>query len=131
MQNEGLVDKRAYLNVLGCILQDPSLLDDIDRPLDRSDFKTDEHLYELIYVASYNLYIQGCEKLDEFSIDSYLSNYPAQYKIFQDNHGLDYIVNAKEIASMPTNKIDTIINTTFFISNNSLIINPLLQLMQT
>ena len=41
MAREGLVDKRAYLNTIGCLLQDSSLIDDIDRPLDRTDFKTD------------------------------------------------------------------------------------------
>lgn len=99
MLNEGLVDKRAYLNVIGCLLQDSSLIDDLDRPLSRQDFKT-EDFYELLFVAIYNLYIQGCEKIDEFAIDSYLSHYEKQYKIFQDNHGLDYLVNAREIASL-------------------------------
>lgn len=97
--NEGLVDKRAYLNVIGCLMQDSSLIDDMDRPLARSDFKT-EDFYELLFVAIYNLYIQGCSKIDEFAIDSYLSNYKKQYQIFQDNHGLDYLVNAREIASV-------------------------------
>jgi replicative DNA helicase len=99
MPNEGLVDKRAYLNVIGCLMQDSSLIDDMDRPLSRQDFKT-ENFYELLFVAIYNLYIQGCQKIDEFAIDSYLSNYEKQYKIFQENHGLDYLVNAREIASL-------------------------------
>lgn len=99
MLNEGLVDKRAYLNVIGCLLQDSSLIDDINRPLTRQDFKT-ENFYELLFVAIYNLYIQGCEKIDEFAIDSYISHYEKQYKIFQENHGLDYLVNAREIASL-------------------------------
>lgn len=99
MSYEGLVDKRAYLNVIGCLMQDSSLIDDMDRPLSRSDFKT-EDFYELLFVAIYNLYIQGCVTIDEFAIDSYLSNYKKQYKIFQDNHGLDYLVNAREIASL-------------------------------
>ena len=40
MAHEGLVDKRAYLNTIGCLIQDSSLIDDIDRPLDRTDFNT-------------------------------------------------------------------------------------------
>lgn len=99
MSNDGLVDKRAYLNVIGCLMQDSSLIDDMDRPLLRQDFKT-EDFYELLFVAIYNLYIQGCSTIDEFAIDSYLSNYKKQYQIFQDNHGLEYLVNAREIASI-------------------------------
>lgn len=97
--NEGLVDKRAYLNVIGCLMQDASLIDNMDKPLSRQDFKT-EDFYELLFVAIYNLYIQGCTTIDEFAIDSYLSNYKKQYQIFQENHGLDYLVNAREIASL-------------------------------
>lgn len=99
MVNEGLVNKRAYLNVIGCLMKDSSLIDDMDRPLSRSDFQT-EDFYELLFVAIYNLYIQGCVKIDEFAIDSYLSKYDKQYKIFQENHGLDYLVNAREMASL-------------------------------
>lgn len=50
MAHEGLVDKRAYLNTIGCLIQDSSLIDDIDRPLDRTDFNT-ENFYELLFVA--------------------------------------------------------------------------------
>jgi replicative DNA helicase len=97
MKNEDLVDIRAYCAVFGSLLQDPTLLDDIDRPLDRTDFNT-EKFYELLYVAIYNLHTQGCQVIDEFSIDSYLSNYKDQYSIFQNNRGLDYLVNARNFA---------------------------------
>ena len=96
---KGLVDKRAYLNTIGCLLQDPILIDDIDRPLDRTDFNT-ETFYELLYVAIYNLHMQGCVAIDEFSVDSYLSNYKDQYAIFQENNGLEYLANAKELATL-------------------------------
>ena len=69
MAHEGLVDKRAYLNTIGCLIQDSSLIDDIDRPLDRTDFNT-ENFYELLFVAIYNLHMQGCTTIDEFSIIS-------------------------------------------------------------
>ena len=96
---KGLVDKRAYLNTIGCLLQNPMLIDDIDRPLDRTDFNT-ETFYELLYVAIYNLHMQGCTTIDEFSVDSYLSNYKEQYCIFQENNGLGYLADAKDIANL-------------------------------
>ena len=80
----GLADKRAYLQVLGCIILNPLLLDDNNRPLYREDFAT-EVFYKYIFVAVYNLYQQGVEKIDECTIDSYMSNYPEQYKVFQTN----------------------------------------------
>ena len=99
MACEGLVDKRAYLNTIGCLLQDPSLIDDIDRPLNRTDFNT-ENFYELLFVAIYNLHMQGCTTIDEFSIDSYLSKYKEQYTIFQENQGIEYLSNAREMITI-------------------------------
>lgn len=99
MEVSGLVDKRAILQVIGCLLQDSSLIDDIDRPLNRDDFSS-EAFYELLFVAIYNLHMQGVENIDEFAIDSYLSNYKEQYKIFQDNNGLEYLSSAREMSSL-------------------------------
>lgn len=96
---ENLSDKRAYSNTLGCLMLDTTLIDDIDRPLDRTDFNT-EAFYELIYVAIYNLYMNGCQTIDEFSIDSYLKDYKKQYSIFQENNGLEYVNSAKAIADL-------------------------------
>lgn len=96
---DGLSDSRAYYNTIGCLMKDYSLIDDISRPLDRSDFNTGK-FYEIIYVAIYNLAINGCESIDEFAIDSYLSNYKDQYKEFQQNNGLEYLVQAREISSV-------------------------------
>lgn len=94
----GLSDKRAYLQVLGSLLQNNMLLDDVDRPLETSDFDT-EQFYKIIFVAIYNLYQQGVETIDEYAIDSYLSKYPKQYDVFQSNKGLEWIVDAKELSS--------------------------------
>ena len=96
-----LVCKRSYLAVIGCILQDPNLLYDLDKPLEQDDFNT-EPFYKLIFTALYNLYNQGCANVDEFTVDSYLSNYPEQYKIFTNNDGIKYLSDAKSIATLST-----------------------------
>lgn len=96
---EALTDKRAYANTLGCLMLDPSLVEDIDRPLDREDFNT-EVFYDLLFVAIYNLCMQGCKTIDEFAIDSYLSSFKDQYKIFQENKGLEYLDSIKKLCSL-------------------------------
>ena len=96
---EALTDKRAYANTLGCLMKDPTLVEDIDRPLGREDFNT-ETFYELLFVAIYNLSMQGCKTIDEFAIDSYLSGFKDQYRIFQENRGLEYLNSVKEICSL-------------------------------
>ena len=94
----GLVDKRAYLAVLGSLMQNPALIDE-NKPLDKEDFGT-EKFYSILYVSIFNLYQQGVERIDEFAIDSYLSTYPEQYKIFQENEGLKWVSNAISMAQL-------------------------------
>lgn len=99
--NVNLIDKRAYLQVLGCLLKMPSLIDDIEHPLDKRDFWAgEEKLYMLIYVSIYNLYMQGCTVIDEYAIDSYLSNFKEQYSEFEKNNGINYILDCQEMATI-------------------------------
>lgn len=97
--NGKLFDKHACLHTIGCLLKDPTLVDDINRPLDREDFEV-ETFYETIYISIYNLVMQGVETIDEFAIDSYLSKYSEQYKIFEDNNGHSYLASAREMANL-------------------------------
>ena len=98
-RHAGLADKRAYLQVLGCLIKNPMELDNQDRPLSKSDFDT-EDFYKYIFVAVYNLFQQGVEKIDEYAIDSYLSNYSEQYKVFNTNDGLTWITSAISMAEL-------------------------------
>lgn len=82
--------KRSYLQVLGCLLQKPELLNDSRYNLDRDDF--DEIFHKMIFASLYNLYLQGTKKVDYIAIDNYLSSYELQYKIFNENNGMDYII---------------------------------------
>ena len=77
----GLVDVRTIAQCLGAIITDPTILDEYS--FDKEDFA--EPFYMLIYSAAYNLYNSGVNVIDNFSIDSYLSNFKEQYKVFNDN----------------------------------------------
>lgn len=96
---EGLSDKRAYLQVIGCLMLDSTLIEDFDRPLEKADFDT-EKFYSAIYVSIYNLFVNGCQKIDSYAIDSYLSKHPDQYKIFEENNGLQYLMDAESMAQV-------------------------------
>lgn len=80
-------------------MQNPMLNDDPDRPLMKEDFNT-EKFYTIVYVAQYNLYQRGVEKIDEFTIDSYLKDYAEQYKVFTENQGLDWVSSAIGMADL-------------------------------
>lgn len=99
MSKQGLVDYRAYLQVFGCLLKQSSLIDSQDFPLERIDFNTDK-FHECLFVALHNLYVNGAESITEFDVDSVLAPLPEQYKIFQENDGLKYLVDAKDMAQL-------------------------------
>ena len=101
MNFEGLSDKRAYLQVIGSLMLDASLIEDVDRPLCQEDFNTDR-FYVIVYSSIYNLFINGCQVIDEYAVDSYLSNesFKEQYVIFKDNNGVQYLNEAKTIAEI-------------------------------
>lgn len=92
-----LADKRAILQCLGCIIQCPSLLEEYR--LEEEDFNV-EPFYLIIFSCVYNLYNQGVNKIDCFAIDSMLSGYAKQYKIFEDNNGIDYCNEAVALAEL-------------------------------
>ena len=93
--NTELNDKRAILNVISCVIKNPYLLEEY--PLEKEDFEV-EAFHEIVFASIYNLWLSGAQIIDGFAIDSFLSNYSVQYKIFTDNNGLNYIENALEIS---------------------------------
>lgn len=87
---------------LGCLLQDPMLLKDSKVKLKREDFKDkDEPIFHLmIFAAINNLLENGAHKLTPADIDDYLSNYPSNYELFQENDGIEWCYKAMELAEV-------------------------------
>lgn len=90
----GLINKRAVVQVIGCLLNKPDLLDTYF--IEEIDMHEDFYVYILITIRA--LHKKNVKVIDTFAIDSYLSSYDAQYKIFSANEGIKYIENAKKIA---------------------------------
>lgn len=97
-----LIDKRAIFQIVGNLMKKPSLLDDEKYKFNKDDFysENESSFYVLIFAAINNLYEQGIEEIDLMMIDNFLSSYDVQYKIFNDNDGLEYLQNAIEQAHM-------------------------------
>ena len=92
-ESTGLVDYRAISQCLGAIIDDPSLLDEY--PFEKEDFV--DQFHTLVFSAVSNLYNLGTNIIDIFSIDSYLSGFSEQYKIFNDSNGLNYVTDVSEL----------------------------------
>lgn len=89
-------NKQAIREILGCFLQQPSLIKDYK--VTKNDFP--ETFHKLIFAAINNLYKNGAETIDSVAIDEYLSNYETQYQIFLKNEGIDFIDKVEEMAAI-------------------------------
>lgn len=87
----GLFDRRSVFQVIGGLLQNPSLLDEY--VLTQEDFNGDS-FHQIVFSSIYNLHNQGVSIIDCFALDSFISSYEKQYRIFTSNNGIDYVNDA-------------------------------------
>lgn len=87
----GLFDRRAVFQVIGGVLQNPTLLDEYT--LTQEDFNGDS-FHQIVFSSIYNLHNQGVSIIDCFALDSFISSYEKQYRIFTSNNGIDYVNDA-------------------------------------
>lgn len=88
------VNKQAIREVLGSLLQNPSLIREYK--ILQNDFP--ETFHKLIFAAINNLYKNGAEIIDAVAIDEYLSHYETQYQTFTKNEGINFLEKVQEMA---------------------------------
>lgn len=88
------VNKQAIREVLGSLLQEPSLIREYK--IVQNDFP--ETFHKLIFAAINNLYKNGAEEIDAVAIDEYLSHYETQYQVFIKNEGISFLEKIQEMA---------------------------------
>lgn len=84
--------------LLGCYLQNPRLMFETKFPINKDEFCV--QLHKILFVACYNLYVEGCNVITTMDIEKWLEPYQAQYNIYQDNHGSEYIKTIIEITNV-------------------------------
>ncbi|WP_212963660.1 DnaB-like helicase C-terminal domain-containing protein [Siminovitchia fordii] len=79
-------------------MKKPSLLNEEKYKLVKEDFHTEgeSSFYTIIFAAINNLFDEDIEEIDLVMIDTFLSDYDVQYKVFNDNDGLEYLQAAME-----------------------------------
>ena len=90
--------------LLGILLNDTSKCLDSKYPMDKDDFKP-VLLHKIIYSVIYNFATSGAKKLDAMQIEEFLSNYPEQKAVYDDNSGTSFIDTVKELSE---NKVENI-----------------------
>lgn len=86
-------DVNAAIQVIGDIMNNPSLLDDSSEYAFReSDFCNDFH--RIIFGAIYNLHTMGATKISVQAIEDYLRDKEKSMGLYNANNGSDWIQNA-------------------------------------
>ncbi len=95
------VDKNSIRYVLGNLIKKPSLLEEGDKyTFNSEDFV--EPFHKMLFGVINNLKAQGAKKFDLVDIDNYLTERPSLYKLYNDNKGAEYLVEASKVAELQT-----------------------------
>ena len=97
-----LFPTRTVFSALGCLMQNPMLLEDNKIKLTRDDFysKGQPLFHVMVFAAINNLYDKGMTAIQPVDIDEYLSEYKTNYKVFADNDGLQWCYQAIEYSEV-------------------------------
>lgn len=98
IENVDLNPKREIFQVIGCLMQNPTLLREKKYDLVRKDFP--DMFHKSIFATINNLVMNEAREIDEIAVDNYLSNYEEHYEIFQQNRGMQYLQLSREKTSL-------------------------------
>lgn len=92
-------DSTSAIQVIGCILNNPHLLDE-DGIYDfrAEDFNNEFH--KVIFGSVYNIYNMGAEKLNTKVIEDYLSEKEHSFATYKANHGAEWLHQVYEQADI-------------------------------
>jgi replicative DNA helicase len=93
-------DPAAIVQVIGCVFNDPSIIDETEKYIiHEDDFENEFH--KIIYGSIYNIHLTG-SSVNIDAITDYLSNRPKYEAIFKQNNGIEYLAEASTIAKRDT-----------------------------
>ena len=88
------VDIPAIVQVIGCIYQNPNLIDNDSYTFTLNDFT--EEFHQVIFGSIYNLHQLGADKITSSTIEDYLEQRPKKLAVYQANKGNEYLEKVAE-----------------------------------
>lgn len=94
------VDTTAILQIIGCVFNQPTLLDNTDKYyIHEEDFV--EEFHKIVFGSIYNIHLTGSAVTLETIVD-YLVKRPKFEAIFKQNKGIEYLTKVSEVSSLDT-----------------------------
>ena len=95
------VDVSAIVQVIGCIYNNPNLLDAEEKySFNEDDFP--EEFHKIIFGSIYNLHALGAKEISSHTIEDYLSQRPKKLAIYKTNKGAEYLEKISKITQQST-----------------------------
>lgn len=98
MAGSKYVDSTSIVQLIGCIMKEPSLLDDGKYFFNEQDFPLDFH--KTIFGAIYNLRQMGAKNINIKAIEDYLANKPNSRAIYYAGNGPKWLLETIENADI-------------------------------
>ena len=93
-------DPSATTNVIGCVFNDASLLDETDKYIITDDDFPDE-FHKIVFGSMYQIHMSGSQVNIDAIID-YLANRPKYNAVFTAYKGVEYLAEASQLAKRDT-----------------------------
>ena len=94
------IDTTSIIQVIGCIYQNPSLLDNNKYFFNEEDFV--EEFHKILFGSIYNLYLQGAKEITVNTIEDYLKDRPKSLSIYKSYKGNEYLSKLSEEIQLST-----------------------------
>ena len=94
------VDISAVIQVIGCIYQNPSLLDNENYFFNEQDFT--EEFHKILFGSIYNLHQLGAKTVNINTIEDYLKDRPSSLAIYKTYKGAEYLQKISENIQLST-----------------------------
>lgn len=100
MVNHKYIDPDACTEVIGCVYQDISLLDNQKYSFTEEDFPNEFH--RVLFGALYELHRIGVKEFDISSIEDFLENKTKSYGIYKNANGTEFLQTIREVINPST-----------------------------
>ena len=100
MNNAKYVDTASIIQVIGCIYQNPSLIDNENYTFNNEDFT--EEFHKILFGSIYNLYKLGSQTITPNTIEDYLQGRPTSLGIYKNHKGAEYLEQISKNTQLST-----------------------------
>ena len=98
--NTKYVDTSSLIQVIGCVYQNPSLLDNENYFFNEDDFT--EEFHKILFGSIYNLHMLGAKTITINAIEDYLKDRPKSLALYKNYTGNEYLEKISKNVQLST-----------------------------